>query len=116
MCISVRCSNPTDGAAPSTLSHRSHALAVPGHIARWAFCGKRTIALDGQQFIGRLLQQVLPSGFKHVRHYGLLAPATKTARLARARQLLRFWCKFSWRQRRSSTLLDLPSTARCEAA
>lgn len=50
--------------------------------------GKRTIALDGQQFIGRLLQHVLPSGFKRIRHYGLLAPATKTARLARARQLL----------------------------
>ena len=49
---------------------------------------KRTIALDGQQFIGRLLQHVLPSGFKRIRHYGLLAPATKTARLARARQLL----------------------------
>ena len=50
--------------------------------------GKRTIALDAQQFIGRLLQHVLPSGFKRIRHYGLLAPATKTKRLARARQLL----------------------------
>jgi hypothetical protein len=37
--------------------------------------GKRTIALDGVQFIGRLLQHVLPPGFKRVRHYGLLAPA-----------------------------------------
>lgn len=38
--------------------------------------GKRTIA------------HVLPPGFKRVRHYGLLAPAAKTARLALARQLL----------------------------
>ncbi len=50
--------------------------------------GKRTIALDGTQFIGRLLQHVLPAGFKRIRHYGLLAPAAKAERLARARQLL----------------------------
>ena len=43
---------------------------------------------DGAQFIGRLLQHVLPPGFKRIRHYGLLAPATKADRLARARQLL----------------------------
>lgn len=51
--------------------------------------GKRTIALDGVQFIGRLLQHVLPPGFKRVRHYGLLAPAAKAQRLALARSLLR---------------------------
>lgn len=50
--------------------------------------GKRTIAIDGQLFIGRFLQHVLPSGFKRIRHYGLLAPATKTDRLATARALL----------------------------
>lgn len=50
--------------------------------------GKRTVALDGAQFIGRLLQHVLPPGFKRIRHYGLLAPAAKTERLALARQLL----------------------------
>ena len=50
--------------------------------------GKRTIALDGQQFIARLLQHVLPPGFKRIRHYGLLAPAAKTERLATARKLL----------------------------
>ena len=50
--------------------------------------GKRTIAMDAQQFIGRFLQHVLPSGFKRIRHYGLLAPAAKTVRLALARQLL----------------------------
>lgn len=46
---------------------------------------KRCIALDGVQFIGRLLQHVLPTGFKRVRHYGLLAPCLKTACLAAAR-------------------------------
>ena len=50
--------------------------------------GKRTIAMDGPQFVGRLLQHVLPPGFKRIRHYGLLAPAAKTARLALARKLL----------------------------
>lgn len=50
--------------------------------------GKRTLAMDGRQFIGRFLQHVLPPGFKRIRHYGLLAPAAKTQRLARARQVL----------------------------
>ncbi len=50
--------------------------------------GKRVIAMDGEQFIARLLLHVLPSGFKRIRHYGLLAPAAKTARLATARRLL----------------------------
>jgi len=49
---------------------------------------KRTIAMDGQEFVGRLLKHVLPPGFKRIRHYGLLAPAAKTQRLALARQLL----------------------------
>ena len=50
--------------------------------------GKRTIAIDGVQFIARFLQHVLPPGFRRIRHYGLLAPAAKTQRLALARQLL----------------------------
>jgi Putative transposase/Transposase zinc-binding domain len=50
--------------------------------------GQRVIAVPGEQFIARLLQHVLPSGFKRIRHYGLLAPAAKTARLATARRLL----------------------------
>ena len=50
--------------------------------------GKRVIAMPGEQFIGRLLQHVLPPGFKRIRHYGLLAPAAKTERLAAARKLL----------------------------
>ncbi|MGZ3667418.1 MAG: IS91 family transposase [Ktedonobacterales bacterium] len=50
--------------------------------------GKRVIAMPGEQFVGRLLQHILPPGFKRIRHYGLLAPAAKTERLATARKLL----------------------------
>ncbi len=50
--------------------------------------GKRTIAMQGSEFIARLLQHVLPAGFKRIRHYGLLAPAAKAQRLAMARHLL----------------------------
>jgi len=50
--------------------------------------GKRVIAMPGEQFIARFLQHVLPPGFKRIRHYGLLAPAAKTERLALARKLL----------------------------
>jgi Putative transposase len=50
--------------------------------------GKRVIAMAGTEFVARLLQHVLPSGFKRIRHYGLLAPAAKEQRLALARQLL----------------------------
>ena len=50
--------------------------------------GKRTIAIEANTFIERFMQHVLPSGFKRIRHYGLLAPAAKTTRLALARALL----------------------------
>lgn len=49
---------------------------------------KRIVAVPGSEFIGRLLQHVLPCGFKRIRYCGLLAPAAKTARLALARRLL----------------------------
>jgi Putative transposase len=39
--------------------------------------GKRTTAMPGEQFIARLLQHVLPGGFKRIRHYGLLAQARR---------------------------------------
>ena len=50
--------------------------------------GKRFIALEGVEFVARLLQHVLPPGFKRIRHYGLLAPSVKAQQLARARALL----------------------------
>ena len=52
-------------------------------------CGrKRIIRLPGSEFIERFLLHVLPSGFKRIRHYGLLSPARKKARLATARAAL----------------------------
>ena len=50
--------------------------------------GRRVIELEAQAFIARFLLHVLPRGFKRIRHYGLLGPAKKTARLAAARQAL----------------------------
>ena len=50
--------------------------------------GRRCITLDGGEFVARLLQHVLPPGFKRIRHYGLLAPAAKRLRLQAARRLL----------------------------
>ena len=50
--------------------------------------GKRTTGIDGETFIARFLQHVLPLGFKRIRHYGLLSAATKTERLAKARDAL----------------------------
>jgi hypothetical protein len=49
---------------------------------------KRTIRLPAQTFIGRFLLHVLPKGFKRIRHYGLIGPAHKAARLAAARAAL----------------------------
>jgi hypothetical protein len=45
-----------------------------------------TLAAD--EFIRRFLLHVLPRGFHRIRHYGLLAGATRKAHLERARQLL----------------------------
>ena len=49
---------------------------------------KRTMHLPGPAFIDRFFLHVLPKGFKRIRHYGLLAPAYKTRRLAQARSAL----------------------------
>lgn len=49
---------------------------------------KRTVRLAGGEFIDRFLRHVLPTGFKRIRHYGLLAPAHKAKRLALARAAL----------------------------
>jgi hypothetical protein len=49
---------------------------------------KRTMRLPGPAFIERFFLHVLPKGFKRIRHYGVLAPAHKTRRLAQARSAL----------------------------
>ena len=40
------------------------------------------------EFIRRFLIHVLPDGFHRIRHYGLLASATRKANIAKARALL----------------------------
>ena len=49
---------------------------------------KRRIGLPGEEFIRRFMLHVLPKGIKRIRHYGLLASACKTTRLAQARAAL----------------------------
>jgi hypothetical protein len=74
-------------------NERLHAISE-GHVrlrvrakdTRGKPCGKRSVSIEGAEFITRLMQHVLPSGFKRVRHYGLLSPALKTAALAAARR------------------------------
>jgi hypothetical protein len=49
---------------------------------------RRTLSVPAQSFIERFLLHVLPKGFKRIRHYGLLGPAGKAAKLAQARAAL----------------------------
>lgn len=49
---------------------------------------KRVLRLAGSEFITRFLLHVLPSGFKRIRHYGLLSPARKKVGLVAARAAL----------------------------
>ncbi len=46
------------------------------------------MTLGAHEFMRRFLLHVLPRGFHRIRHYGLLASATRKASLARARELL----------------------------
>src|SRR5215210_1783120 len=48
----------------------------------------RTMTLTAHEFIRRFLLHVLPNGFHRIRHYGLLASATRKANIARVRDLL----------------------------
>lgn len=49
---------------------------------------KKLVRMEAGEFIGRFMQHVLPSGFKRIRHYGLLGSAHKAANLAAARAAL----------------------------
>jgi hypothetical protein len=48
----------------------------------------RTMTLHADEFIRRFLLHVLPRGLHRIRHYGLLASASRKANVARARELL----------------------------
>ncbi|MFQ3664506.1 MAG: IS91 family transposase [Sphingomonadaceae bacterium] len=50
---------------------------------------QQVMTLAAHAFIQRFLLHVLPRGFHRIRHYGLLASATRKASIARARDLLR---------------------------
>ena len=49
---------------------------------------RRTLSVPAHTFIERFFLHVLPKGFKRIRHYGLLGPAGKAAKLAQARAAL----------------------------
>ena len=48
----------------------------------------KTMTVEADEFIRRFLLHVLPDGFQRIRHYGLLAPRYRQAKLALCRQLL----------------------------
>jgi Putative transposase/Transposase zinc-binding domain len=48
----------------------------------------KTMTLSAEEFMRRFLLHVLPVGFHRIRHYGLLANASRKASLALARELL----------------------------
>ena len=50
--------------------------------------GKRTVRLEGAEFVRRFMQHIVPTGLKRIRHYGVLASACKGERLALARVAL----------------------------
>jgi hypothetical protein len=46
------------------------------------------VGLEGAEFVRRVLLHTLPGGIKRIRHYGVLASACKTDKLAQARLAL----------------------------
>lgn len=51
--------------------------------------GKRLEHLKGEEFVRRFLRPILPTGLKRIRHYRVLASASKGFQLTAARQSLR---------------------------
>ena len=49
---------------------------------------QQTMTISADEFVRRFLLHVLPKGFHRIRHYGLLASATRKAHLEHARRLL----------------------------
>jgi hypothetical protein len=49
---------------------------------------QKTMTLTADQFIGRFLLHVLPSGFQRIRYYGFLANTHRNEKLKQCRQLL----------------------------
>ena len=74
--------------------------------------GKRTERLVSGEFIRRYLLHVLPTGIKRIRHYGVLASACKTDKLAQARLALQM--PSANRQAQESALAFMARVARIE--
>ena len=79
--------------------------------------GGRTASMRPDEFIRRFLLHVLPSGFRKIRHYGLLAPANVKTRLRVACRLLE-QARHPYDTRRfepGELLGEPPSKIRCPA-
>jgi hypothetical protein len=63
-----------------TFKYKDYRIEGPGRY--------KTMTLATGEFIRRFLIHVLPKGFHRIRHYGLLANASRAANIARARTLL----------------------------
>jgi hypothetical protein len=68
-----------DGASV-TFRYKDYRRAVPER--------HQVMTLEAHEFMRRFLLHVLPRGFHRIRHYGLLASASRKANLIRCRQLL----------------------------
>ena len=63
-----------------TFKYKDYRIEGPGRY--------KTMTLATDEFIRRFLMHVLPAGFHRIRHYGLLANASRAGNIARARELL----------------------------
>lgn len=54
---------------------------------------KKTMTLTADEFIRRFMLHILPSGFRKIRHYGILASRGKSMKISLCRKLTRTWFK-----------------------
>jgi len=54
---------------------------------------KKTMTITAAEFIRRFMLHILPSGFRKIRHYGLLAPRDKSKKISLCRKLT--WTTFN---------------------
>jgi hypothetical protein len=73
----------------------------------------KTMRLHPHEFIRRFLLHVLPKGFHRIRHYGLLASATRAESIATIRALLRAVPPEVNQQKQSDVVPDAPRVLPC---
>jgi len=76
--------------------------------ARW-----KTMRLHPHEFIRRFLLHVLPKGFHRIRHYGILASASRAESIAKARALLGVAPPAADPQKQPDSTPDAPRVLRC---